>query len=307
MRASGGGGGGKAGLASPVPLRASVAELQAAWRARVQARVPFQYAVGGAHWRGAVLAVGPGVLCPRPETEQLVDLAVAAAARQGGDLDTAPWADMCCGSGALALALAAELPRPVPLWAVDISEVAAAWARLNVGRAWAGGRVTVVVGDLYAPLLAGLGPNAVGGLVCNPPYIPRPQLAGLQAEVGRHEPLLALDGGDDAGLAVLRRVCQGAGEVLAPGGFLGLETAGGYEWWVGLGAGWCWARGGRQRALGTVTPAPPPHHPPFDPGHGQADAVAELLHAENAFAGVAVHADCFGVERFVTAVRRRAA
>lgn len=65
----------------------------------LQERYPFQYLVGAAHWRDLVLAVGPGVLIPRPETEQMVDLA-AAALSQRPHLSGLPWADLGCGSGA---------------------------------------------------------------------------------------------------------------------------------------------------------------------------------------------------------------
>jgi len=82
----------------------------------------------------------------------------------------------------------------------------------------------VVEGDLLAALPPGTPP--LRGLLSNPPYIPTAQMPGLQPEVGLHEPALALDGGDAAGLVILRRLCANAATFLAPGGFLGLETAG---------------------------------------------------------------------------------
>jgi release factor glutamine methyltransferase len=251
-------------------LRSSLADLTARWTARLDARLPFQYAVGAAHWRDLVLAVGPGVLCPRPETEQLVDLALAAAAAEpgGGCLsDGGHWADVCTGSGAVAAGLVtafrgAGLTPPSTVWAIDLCPTAAAWAATNVARLGLGGAVRVVTGDL----LGGLPPGspALRGILSNPPYIPRPQMAGLQAEVGRHEPALALDGGDDDGLVVLRRLCAAAPAALVPGGFLGMETA----------------------------------------GHGQAERVAELLDGSGAWQDTAVVDDMFGVARFVTARRR---
>jgi len=259
-----------AGKASAAPavawLRAPLADLTDRWTARLAARVPFQYTVGAAHWRDLVLAVGPGVLCPRPETEQLVDLAVAAVSA-GGPPAGGAWADVCTGSGAVALGLVtglrtAGLPAPRAVWAADICPVAAGWARANVARLGLGGSVAVVEGDLLAALPPGSLPLA--GLVSNPPYIPSAQMPGLQPEVGRHEPALALDGGDAAGLVTLARLCAAAPAALAPGGFLGLETA----------------------------------------GHGQAEEVAGLLAAGGGMEAITVHDDVFGVARFVTAARK---
>lgn len=247
-------------------LRAPLPDLTARWSARLGDRVPFQYTVGAAHWRDLVLAVGPGVLCPRPETEQLVDLAVEAVRESGGGSTTGGvWVDVCTGSGAVALGLvsafrAAGLPPPEALWATDVCPVAAGWARANVARLGLAGSVRVVEGDLLGALPPGT--PRLRGLVSNPPYIPHPQMTGLQPEVGRHEPALALDGGDASGLATLRRLCVAAAAALAPRGFLGLETA----------------------------------------GHGQAEQVADLLASD--FQGVAVHADMCGVVRFVTGRRR---
>jgi release factor glutamine methyltransferase len=148
------------------------------------------------------------------------------------------------------------------VWATDLCHTAAGWAAANVARLGLGASVRVVTGDLLAALPAGVPP--LRGMVSNPPYIPRPQLPGLQAEVGRHEPALALDGGDDAGLVVLARLCEAGPAALVPGGFLGFETA----------------------------------------GHGQAERVAEMLEDGRACQDVAVVDDCFGVARFVTARRR---
>ena len=87
-----------------VPVRC----IQELWRQRLQERVPLQYLTATAHWRDLVLAVGPGTLIPRPETEQLVDLA-AAAVRESPELAAGHWVDLGTGSGALALGLASVL------------------------------------------------------------------------------------------------------------------------------------------------------------------------------------------------------
>ena len=104
---------------SSVSLRSPLADLSLRWEARIKERVPFQYAVGIAHWRRVTLAVGSGVLCPRPETEQLVDLAVAAFREMttttmntekssSSPLSSLPWADLGTGSGAIAVGLALD-------------------------------------------------------------------------------------------------------------------------------------------------------------------------------------------------------
>ena len=82
--------------------------MQELWRQRLQERVPLQYLTASAHWRDLVLAVGPGTLIPRPETEQLVDLA-AAAIQESPELASGPWLDLGTGSGALALGVASIL------------------------------------------------------------------------------------------------------------------------------------------------------------------------------------------------------
>ena len=104
-----------------VSLRSSLPDLSERWEARIKERLPFQYAVGIAHWRRVTLAVGSGVLCPRPETEQLVDLAAAAfrgmmrkaeeeSSRSSSSppLSSLPWTDLGTGSGAIAVGLALD-------------------------------------------------------------------------------------------------------------------------------------------------------------------------------------------------------
>ena len=88
---------------------------QELWRQRLQERVPLQYLTASAHWRDMVLAVGPGALIPRPETEQLVDLA-SAAVRESPDLSMGHWLDLGTGSGALALGLVSVLSPSAQVW-----------------------------------------------------------------------------------------------------------------------------------------------------------------------------------------------
>jgi release factor glutamine methyltransferase len=245
-------------------LRAPLAALDALWSRRLAERAPLQYLLGAAHWRDLVLAVGPGVLVPRPETELLAEFALEAAAAFPPALAAGAWADLGTGSGALAVALARGLPAARAVYAIDLAAAPAAYAAANAARAGVAGRVRVLRGSWFEPLETDPGPNSLAGLVSNPPYVAREALPGLQAEVRLHEPGAALDGGAGAALDALAAVCAGAPRFLRPGGFLGLETGGG----------------------------------------GQAEAVAALLEARaGAWAGVRVRADLRGVARFVTARR----
>uniref|UniRef100_A0A061QT22 Release factor glutamine methyltransferase n=1 Tax=Tetraselmis sp. GSL018 TaxID=582737 RepID=A0A061QT22_9CHLO len=212
--------------------RLSVGELTELWRKRrLEERVPIQYILGSCHWRDLVLAVGPGCLIPRPETEQLIDLAEAAIASDPG-LASGPWADLGTGSGALAVSLAQILlnkasDRPAEVWAVDASPEAARWANVNVIRHGLQDAVRVAVGKWGEPLAPVAGELA--GILSNPPYIPSEKLPTLQAEVRRHEPRLALEGGTGDGLGAIVDVLECAAEALRPGGFLALETEGGHQ------------------------------------------------------------------------------
>ncbi|AJE82358.1 Methytransferase [Streptomyces albus] len=186
------------------------AALEAMVRRRI-AGLPLEHVLGWAEFRGLRVAVGPGVFVPRRRSEYLVDRALALG--RPGALVT----DLCCGSGALGLALATALGAAA-LHAADIDAAAVDCARRNL--APVGG--TVHQGDLYEAL-----PGALRGridiLLANVPYVPSGEVPLLPAEAREHEPLTALDGGGD-GLDVLRRVSGSAREWLAPGGVLLVET-----------------------------------------------------------------------------------
>lgn len=176
--------------------------------ARRAAREPLQYITGEAPFMGLTLGTAPGVLIPRFDTEALCQQALDRL--RGGERVL----DLCTGSGALAVALAALRPG-IRVAAGDISPLAAALARENAARC--GVSVDVRLGDLFAPFRG----ETFDMIVSNPPYIPAGQLAGLQEEV-RREPALALDGGAD-GLDFYRRIIAEAPRYLAPGGWLLLE------------------------------------------------------------------------------------
>ncbi len=174
---------------------------------------PLEQVVGWAEFAGLRILLDPGVFVPRRRSEFLVETAVRLAAQ-----DSAVVVDLCCGSGALGLAVAARLGEP-ELHAADLDPAAVACARRNVEPA--GGHV--YQGDLFDPLPGRLR-GAVTTLICNAPYVPAREVSFLPPEARDHEPRSALDGGPD-GLTVLRAVAAGAPGWLAPGGRLLVETS----------------------------------------------------------------------------------
>ena len=188
-------------------------------------RVPLQHLTGRAAFRGIELEVGPGVFVPRPETESVAQFAIDALAAVPvvPGQDAGPIAvDLCTGSGAIALALANEVPQ-ARVWAVEKSPEAHAWAGRNVARLGEG-RVELVLGDagdaaqLLEPLL-----GRVHVLVSNPPYVPV-GMVPRDPEVRDHDPELALYGGED-GLDLVRVISRVALDLVVPGGALVLEHA----------------------------------------------------------------------------------
>jgi release factor glutamine methyltransferase len=194
---------------------ASPAELETMIARRATGE-PLEQVVGWAEFAGLRVLVDPGVFVPRRRSEFLVDVAVLLAGAVPRVI-----VDLCCGTGALGLAVAARLARPgsADLHAADLDPVAVACARRNVEPA--GGHV--YAGDLFGPLPGSLR-GRTGVLICNAPYVPTTQIAFMPSEARDHEALMALDGGTD-GLAVLRRAAAAAPAWLAPGGVLLVETS----------------------------------------------------------------------------------
>jgi release factor glutamine methyltransferase len=180
------------------------------------AGTPLEQVLGWADFCGLRIAVDPGVFVPRRRTEFLVGQAVALGRQMARPRTVV--VDLCCGTGALGVALAVALPG-VELHAADLDPAAVACARRNV--ATVGGEVHQ--GDLDAPLPAELR-GRVDLMLANVPYVPTDEVALLPAEARLHEPRAALDGGPD-GLDLLRRVAAAAPRWLAPGGHLLLETS----------------------------------------------------------------------------------
>jgi release factor glutamine methyltransferase len=176
---------------------------------------PLELVVGWAELCGVRVSVDEGVFVPRRRSELLVREAVAAVL----EAPARPVVlDLCCGSGAVGVAVA-RLTGAVELHAAELHPASAACARRNIEPL--GG--SVHEGDLYDALPAALR-GRVDVLVVNAPYVPTSELALLPAEARDFEPRVALDGGAD-GVDVQRRVASGAGEWLAPDGRLLVETS----------------------------------------------------------------------------------
>ena len=162
---------------------------------------PVAYLVGYKSFLGLDITVDRRVLIPRPETELLVERVLGWAQQLVGEGEEPCLADVGTGSGAVAVALAINIPEAT-VYAVDVSDDALAVAAQNVWRYGVGEQVQLLPGALLEPL-----PEPVDVIVANLPYIPTPVLATLPCEIREHEPLVALDGGRD-GLEVITRLFE---------------------------------------------------------------------------------------------------
>ena len=197
-------------LVDAVPADAAAAFDAAV--ARRAAREPLQHITGNAPFRHLVLAVGPGVFIPRPETELLVDAALAHLASTGATAPTV--VDLCSGSGAVALSVAAEVPG-ASVVAVEREPDALTWLRRNAE----GTAVRVVAGDAADDGLLAELRGGVDIVLANPPYVPR---AALVDDEVHADPAAAVFGGED-GLALMPSVIARAAEWLRPGGLFATE------------------------------------------------------------------------------------
>jgi release factor glutamine methyltransferase len=201
------------------PAPAAVALALRELTARRVQREPMAYILGEREFWGLPFKVSPAVLVPRPDSETLIEAALALLADRAR-----PWRilDLGLGSGCLLLTLLHEFhaARGVGL---DVSEEALAVARTNAAALKVADRAELVLGDWRQPGWR----TEVGGpfdlLVSNPPYIEAASIAGLMPEVSRFEPKLALDGGAD-GLAAYRAIAAEAPRLVVPGGRLLLEV-----------------------------------------------------------------------------------
>ena len=207
-----------------IQIQLSLADLDKLWQQRINERLPVQYIAGSASWRQFQLTVSPAVLIPRPETEDLIDLAVAATKKAFvSQLKQGHWVDLGTGSGAIAIGLADAFPAAT-IHAVDRSPEALAIASFNAQKLGFADRIHFYQGDWWQPLASLEG--QISGMVSNPPYIPSLLLPQLQPEVKKHEPHLALDGGAD-GLDCIRYLIETAPAYLRSGGVWLIEMMAG--------------------------------------------------------------------------------
>jgi release factor glutamine methyltransferase len=188
--------------------------------ARRAAREPLQHITGLAYFRYLELEVGPGVFVPRPETEVMTGWAISEL--RAMDVAEPLVADLGSGSGAIALAIAQEVPR-ARVHAVEADPLARQWTARNIARTaetapHTAGRVILHGADFADP--AGLPAGSFDLVVSNPPYIP--EGASVPPEVGEYDPSAALWGGAD-GLAAIRVIEQVAQRLLRPGGLIAVE------------------------------------------------------------------------------------
>ncbi len=225
--------------------------------ARRADREPLQHILGDAAFGPLTLAVGPGVFVPRPETELLLEWAVRACAEVGPSPRVV---DLCSGSGALALGVAALTDATVV--AVEKDDDALRWLRRNVAEAPESRRRRVEVrrGDATTLDWRRDTDHPVDVVVSNPPYVPT--TVDVPPEVADHDPAVAVFGGRD-GMSVITPMVAVIAAVLTPGGRCAIEH-----------------------------------------DDTTADRVVAALHATDAFAEIASHADLSGRPRFVTARRR---
>ena len=198
-----------------VSLEISTEELGVIWESHLKYQTPLQYLISKCPWRDIELEVSEKVLIPRQETEFLIDIAL----KKVNNIDSGRWADLGTGSGSIAVSLAKSLPN----WnghATDISNEVLELAKRNLKSIVPNANVRFSLGDWWGPLKIWSGRFDL--VLSNPPYIPSDLIEKLDPVVKNHEPLMALDGGED-GMNASRKIIIGALNGLAKGGWLILE------------------------------------------------------------------------------------
>lgn len=182
--------------------------------ARLAKGEPLQYVLGTWDFRGITISVDQRALIPRPETEQLVQMALDCENLWRGQ--TPVIADVGCGSGCIAISLASERPQ-ARLYALDISQKALRLAAVNAEKCRVEHRISFLRQELGE-----VTDRYFDAIISNPPYIRHGELPRLPPGIYRYEPLIALDGGED-GMEIIRRICRDAVMKLKPNGRLFLE------------------------------------------------------------------------------------
>ncbi|HKP69056.1 MAG TPA: peptide chain release factor N(5)-glutamine methyltransferase, partial [Pyrinomonadaceae bacterium] len=180
---------------------------------RRAAREPFQYITGVQEFYGLEFEVTPDVLIPRPETEMVVEEALAILK----DEETPSFCEIGVGSGCISVSILHGLPRARAV-SVDVSSAAIAVARRNAKRHGVGERLELIESDVFERLSN----KTFRVIVSNPPYVPVSDFAGLQPEVRDFEPHNALTDGSD-GLSIIRRIIDDSPRFLGPRGRLLME------------------------------------------------------------------------------------
>ncbi|MGA8057311.1 MAG: peptide chain release factor N(5)-glutamine methyltransferase [Candidatus Binataceae bacterium] len=209
-------------IAGGAEIDAPAAERFERMVARREAREPLAYIVGYREFFSLELAVRPGVLIPRPETETVVEAALELLRRR----PAATVLDIGTGSGAIAIAIAVHAPS-TRIAALDISKVSLEVASDNARRHRCANRIAFLHGDCFAALEGSAPPfDPFDLIVSNPPYIAETEFATLAPEVRDFEPRLALEGDRD-GIDFYRRIAAGLARWLVPGGEVILEVGAG--------------------------------------------------------------------------------
>ena len=206
--------------------RALTDEERRVYREMIQRRMggePLAYIVGAKEFWSLRFLVSGDCLIPRPETEHLVEEAVRIAQ---GLPSPQRVLEIGVGCGAIAIALAAELPG-AEIVATDISTGALAIAQANAAQHQVEGRIRFVLGNLF-PTGDPAGERPFGLICSNPPYIPTAEILQLSPEVRDYEPLTALDGGED-GLRLFRQIAEGAPGSLVKHGWILMEMGKGQD------------------------------------------------------------------------------
>lgn len=186
---------------------------------------PCQYLTGEQEFMSLPFKVTTDVLIPRPETELLAEFALEILKDKTGE--SCPVLELCTGSGALIISLLYNLPQLKGV-ATDLSAAALKIAKFNARRLGVENRINFLQGDLFEPVQKQLPGQKFELVLANPPYIPCAEIDLLQVEVARHEPRMALDGGED-GLLFYRRIAGQLEDFLDPGGMVALEIGTGQQ------------------------------------------------------------------------------